>query len=50
MLDEASVELPVQVQPHIHLFPRRDGDMLHPLGGVIPDKMGYPASAAPCVL
>jgi diadenosine tetraphosphate (Ap4A) HIT family hydrolase len=31
---------------HIHLIPRRDGDTLHPLGGVrgvIPDKMSYPA-------
>jgi hypothetical protein len=50
MLDEASVELPVRVLPHIQLIPRRDGDMLQPLGGVIPYKMGYPASAAPCGL
>jgi ATP adenylyltransferase len=38
---------------HIHLIPRRDGDTPHPLGGVrgvIPDKMRYPASPAPCVL
>jgi len=29
---------------HIHLIPRRDGDILQPKGGVrgvIPDKMGY---------
>ncbi len=29
---------------HIHLIPRRDGDMPKPKGGVrgvIPDKMGY---------
>ncbi|RPJ15850.1 MAG: HIT family protein [Deltaproteobacteria bacterium] len=37
---------------HIHLIPRRDGDTPHPLGGVrgvIPDKMSYPISPAPCV-
>jgi len=38
---------------HIHLIPRRDGDTPHPRGGVrgvIPDKMSYPISPAPCVL
>ena len=38
---------------HIHLIPRRDGDTPQPRGGVrgvIPDKMSYPASPAPCVL
>ena len=38
---------------HIHLIPRRDGDTPHPWGGVrgvIPDKMSYPISPAPCVL
>ena len=37
---------------HIHLIPRRDGDTPHPRGGVrgvIPDKMSYPISPAPCV-
>jgi diadenosine tetraphosphate (Ap4A) HIT family hydrolase len=37
---------------HIHLIPRRDGDTPHPRGGVrgvIPDKMSYPISSAPCV-